>query len=252
MMTNSIKENIRVLGKRINQACGRAGRDPDDVKVLLAIKTVPPDRILQATDLGYTTVGENRIKEARRKFKQMGDRAADLEWHYIGHMQSNKVNKVVSISSMVQSVDRMKIVRKMDRRVKKVGKNMDVLIQVNTSGEDSKYGIDPEEAAEFVEEASEYKRLNIKGLMTIGLFSDDWPEVRKGFAQLRQLRDAIAAKNFTGVSMEHLSMGMTNDFELAIEEGATIVRIGRAVFGERDKPDSYYWPGIEGSSYKAE
>jgi pyridoxal phosphate enzyme (YggS family) len=166
-------------------------------------------------------------------------------------MQSNKVNKVVSIASMVQSVDRMKIVRKMNHRLEKVGKTMDVLIQVYTSGEDSKYGIDPMETAEFVEKVTEFERLNIKGLMTIGLFSDDWPEVRKGFARLRKLRDTIITRNIAGVSMEHLSMGMTNDFELAIEEGATMIRIGRAIFGERNKSDSYYWPGIEGSSYKA-
>lgn len=152
---------------------------------------------------------------------------------------------------MVQSVDRMKIVRKMNHRLEKVGKTMDVLIQVNTSGEDSKYGIDPMETAEFVEKVTEFERLNIKGLMTIGLFSDDWPEVRKGFARLRKLRDTIITRNIAGVSMEHLSMGMTNDFELAIEEGATMIRIGRAIFGERNKSDSYYWPGIEGSSYKA-
>jgi len=152
---------------------------------------------------------------------------------------------------MVQSVDRMKIVRKMNHRLEKVGKTMDVLIQVYTSGEDSKYGIDPMETAEFVEKVTEFERLNIKGLMTIGLFSDDWPEVRKGFARLRKLRDTIITRNIAGVSMEHLSMGMTNDFELAIEEGATMIRIGRAIFGERNKSDSYYWPGIEGSSYKA-
>lgn len=251
-MAKSIRENISVVEQRIHQACERAGRNPDDVKVVPAIKTVSPEDILEAADLGYTSVGENRIKEAKRKYQQMGDRAAELDWHYIGHMQSNKVNKVVTIASMVQSIDRMKIVKKMNRRLKKVDKTMDVLIQVNTSGEDSKYGIEPTEATEFVKKASEYKRLNIKGLMTIGLFSDNWPEVRKGFAELRKLRDDIAANNISDVSMKHLSMGMTNDFELAIEEGATIVRIGRAIFGERDKPDSYYWPGIDGESYKAD
>lgn len=152
---------------------------------------------------------------------------------------------------MVHSIDRMKIVRKMNHRLKKVGKTMDVLIQVNTSGEDSKYGIHPSDAINFVREATKFKRLNIKGLMTIGLFSDNWPKVREGFAQLRQLRDTISDQNIPDIQMQHLSMGMTNDFELAIEEGATMVRIGRAIFGERDTPDSYYWPGIDSATYSS-
>ncbi|MCW9705734.1 YggS family pyridoxal phosphate-dependent enzyme [Fodinibius salsisoli] len=248
-MKNSIKQNIQQVENRIIQACQRVGRDPQKIQIILAVKTVEAERILNAADLGYSVVGENRVQEARRKIKQMGEQSDKLEWHYIGHMQSNKVNKVIRFTSMVQSVDRMKIVRKMNRRLEKVGKTMDVLIQVNTSGEDSKYGIHPNDAIHFVREAAEFKRLNIKGLMTIGLFSDNWPKVRAGFARLRQLHDAIANQNIPDVQMQHLSMGMTNDFELAIEEGATIVRIGRAIFGERDTPDSYYWPGIDSPSY---
>ena len=251
-MEHAIEQNIHQVEERISRACRKAGRAPNEVQVILATKTVQPERILEAAKLGYTIVGENRIQEARRKIKQMGEHATELEWHYIGHMQSNKVNKVVPVVSMVQSIDRIKIVQKMTRRLKKVDKTMDILIQINTSGEDSKYGVRPAEATTFVEKVSEYERLNVKGLMTIGLFSNDWPKVRKGFAQLRQHRDAIAARNIADIQMEHLSMGMTNDFELAIEEGATIVRIGRAIFGERDTPDSYYWPGIKGDSYHQE
>ena len=248
-MKNSIRKHIRQVEERIAQACRRAGRDPGEISVVLATKTVEPEHILDAAKHGYRIVGENRIKEARRKIEQMGNRAHDLEWHYIGHMQSNKVNKVVPLVSMVQSVDRMKIVRKMNHRLEKLDKTMDVLIQVNTSGEDSKYGVAPADAIRFVEKTAEYEQLNIKGLMTIGLFSDDWPKVRAGFRQLRELRDQIAARQIDRVEMRHLSMGMTNDFELAIEEGATMIRVGRAIFGERDKPDSYYWPGIDSATY---
>lgn len=248
-MQQSIQNNIRQLEERIAQASLRSGRNPEEIQVILATKTVEPTYIWEAANEGYRIVGENRIKEAQRKMEQMGNRAAELEWHYIGHMQSNKVNKVVPAVSMVQSIDRMKIVRKMNRRLTKIGKTMDVLIQVNTSGEESKYGVHPAETVKFMEKVAKYERLNIKGLMTIGLFSDDWPKVRAGFRQLRELRDQIASRQIDRVDMEHLSMGMTNDFELAIEEGATMIRIGRGIFGERGKPDSYYWPGIDSATY---
>ncbi len=248
-MKSPIRDNIREINERIDQACRRVGRDPADIHIVLVTKTVPPEKIREAAGYGYPVVGENRVQEAEDKIRQMGEPATGLEWHFIGHLQSNKVNNVVRFASMIQSVDRMKIVEKLNQRLKKSDKTMDVLIQVNTSGEESKYGIDPATAWEFIGEASTYERINIKGLMTIGLFSDDWPRVRAGFRQLRELRDEIAARQIEGVQMQYLSMGMTNDFELAIEEGANMIRLGRAIFGERDTPDSYYWPGINASVY---
>ncbi|HLR31607.1 MAG TPA: YggS family pyridoxal phosphate-dependent enzyme [Fodinibius sp.] len=243
-MSNLIQRNIQHVRDRITQACQRVGRDPQNIKLLLVTKTVEPERIREAVRYGLTQLGENRVQEARRKVKQMKGDAPPLNWHFIGHLQSNKVNKVVRFASMVQSIDRMKIVRKMNRRLKKVDKRMDVLVQVNVSGEESKYGFHPDQTVDFIREASDYP-LNIRGLMTIGLFSKDWPKVRAGFRRLRELRDEVAAKDIEGVAMDYLSMGMTNDFEIAIEEGANMIRVGRAVFGERDHPDSYYWPGIE-------
>ncbi|NGP88700.1 YggS family pyridoxal phosphate-dependent enzyme [Fodinibius halophilus] len=251
-MPDSISQNLKRIRKRISQACKRAGRNPESVQIILATKTVNPARILKAKEYGYNIAGENRVQEAEEKIEKMGSRAEELTWHFIGHLQSNKVNKVVRFASMIQSIDRMKIVRKLNRRLTKVDKTMDTLIQVNTSGEDSKYGVAPNEAIDFVKKASEYDRLNIQGLMTIGLFSDNWPKVRAGFRQLRNLRNTIAAEQINNVSMQHLSMGMTNDFELAIEEGATMIRLGRAVFGERGTPDSYYWPGIDMPAFKSE
>ncbi len=242
-----MKYTIRQLQKRIDRACRSAGRDPDSVTVVLATKTVPSERILEASSFGYNIVAENRIQEAEEKIAALGDCWQELEWHFIGHLQSNKVNKVVRFASMVQSIDRMKIVRKMHRRLEKLDQSIDVLVQVNVSGESSKYGIDPSSAIPFIEKVANFDRLRIKGLMTIGLFSDDWPRVRAGFRLLKELRDEIDARSIPEVEMKHLSMGMTNDFEIAIEEGATMIRLGRAVFGERDTPDSYYWPGIETS-----
>lgn len=242
MMKDSIEHNIREVQKRIQRACRSAGRDTDSVTFVLATKTVPAKHILEASSFGYNIVAENRVQEAEEKLEARGDRWHELEWHFIGHLQSNKVNKVIRFASMVQSIDRMKIVRKMDRRLKKVDQSMDMLIQVNVSGERSKYGIDPSSVIPFIEKAASFDRLRIKGLMTIGLFSDDWPKVRSGYRLLRAIRDEIDARNIPGVEMKHLSMGMTNDFEIAIEEGATMIRPGRAIFGERENPDSYYWP----------
>lgn len=248
MMKDPIEHNIREVQNRIRRACRSAGRDTDSVTVVLATKTVPPERILEASSFGYNIIAENRVQEAEEKLEAFDDRWQDLDWHFIGHLQSNKVNKVLRFASMVQSVDRMKIVRKMDHRLKKIDQSLDVLIQVNVSGEPSKYGIDPSKTIPFIEKAASFDRLRIKGLMTIGLFSDDWPKVRSGYRLLREICDKIDERNIPGVEMKHLSMGMTNDFEIAIEEGATMIRPGRAIFGERSTPDSYYWPGIDNSS----
>jgi len=244
-MNRTISHNINKVTKRIDSACRRVGRNPNDISMVLATKTVDPDRILEAARLGYTKIGENRVQEAEQKIERMGIDSENLEWHFIGHLQSNKVNKVVAFASMIESIDRLKIVRKLNRRLIKMDKTMDVLIQVNTSGENSKYGIHPSEIISFVKKVASYDRVCIKGLMTIGLFSDDWPKIRAGFRMLRELRELVKGQNIPGVEMNHLSMGMTNDFEIAIEEGATMIRLGRAIFGRRDTPDCYYWPGID-------
>lgn len=244
-VTGTISENIASIRKRVKEACQRSGRDPDSIEILPVTKTVGLDRIKKALDSGFTIIAENRVKEARRKNNLLRTEEPDVDLHFVGHLQSNKVNKVIRFASMIQSIDRMKIVRKLNKRLKKGGKTMPVLIQVNVSREDSKYGLHPDEAVDFVKEAAQYKQLRIKGLMTIGLFSDDWPRVRKGFRLLRELRDQIREEKINGVAMDTLSMGMTNDFEMAIEEGATMIRIGRGIFGERKHPDSYYWPGIK-------
>ncbi|SMO86192.1 YggS family pyridoxal phosphate-dependent enzyme [Fodinibius sediminis] len=241
---DSLQKNINSIKNRIENACLKVDRNPNNIQLIPVTKTVETDRILQVVRMGYPAIAENRVQEARRKIKQMGQTAEQLEWHFVGHLQSNKVNKVVRFASMVQSIDRMKIAEKMNRRLNKVGKQMDVLIQVNVSGEESKYGLAPDNTLAFIEECAKLDHLNIKGLMTIGLFSDDWPKVRQGFRELRRLQGKITALQIDHVQMQYLSMGMTNDFEIAIEEGANMIRIGRGIFGERMHPDSYYWPGI--------
>lgn len=241
----SIKENLDVVHRRIQSACERVGRNPDEIQIMPVTKTVHPSRIKEVLKLGFTEIGENRIQEAERKVVELQDHDPQPTWHFIGHLQSNKVKNVVRFATMVQSIDRLKIARRLNKELKKKGETLDVLIQVNVSGEDSKYGINPGDATSFVKEVAQFERLNVKGLMTIGLFSNDWPKVRKGFKMLRELGDEINALKMENVSMEHLSMGMTNDFELAIEEGATMIRIGRVIFGERTTSDSFYWPGIK-------
>lgn len=244
----SVKENLENIIERVEKACKKAGRDPDSVTIIPVTKTVETERIKEALDCGFNAIAENKVQEAEEKVPLLEVHRSRPIWHFVGHLQSNKVNKVVRFASMIQSVDRMKIVKKLNKRLGKLEKKMPVLIQVNVSGEESKYGLHPADTLAFIEKAATYEHVEIKGLMTIGLFSDDWPRVRKGFRLLRELRDKVQAKNIAGVEMEILSMGMTNDFEIAIEEGATMVRVGRAIFGERAHPDSYYWPGIETES----
>ncbi len=246
---HSVEENLKVIRQRIKDACERVGRNPDEIEIIPVTKTVAPERMKEAIKLGFTSVGENRIQEAEEKIEQMKGNEFFPDWHFIGHLQSNKVKNVVQFASMIQSMDRVKIARRLNRELKKLDRTMDVLIQVNVSGEDSKYGIQPGKSASFIKEIANFERLNIKGLMTIGLFSDDWPKVRLGFRRLREIRDEIEALGIENVSMRYLSMGMTNDFELAIEEGANMVRIGRALFGERMTPDSLYWPGIKTTNH---
>ncbi len=188
---------------------------------------------------GEALLGENKAQEARGKFDLL--RSAGAEWHFIGHLQTNKVKDVLRFATMVQSVDRLELARKLDGRLQFEGRSLDVLVQVNTSCEESKFGIAPEKALAFVREVARYDTLRIKGLMTIGLLSAEGEKVRKYFRLLSNLRDQIAREGIPGVEMRELSMGMSGDLEIAVEEGATIVRVGTAIFGERRCPDSYYW-----------
>lgn len=236
-----IKENIATVRARMTAACKAAGRAPDEVRLLLATKTVDPANIRIAIEAGETLVAENRVQEVRPKFEALQD--LDYERHFIGNLQSNKINALLPYVSCIQSVDRLSLARKLQNRLEREGEQREVLLQVNTTGEDSKFGVSPEDALEFAGEVSRMDALRIRGLMTIGLFTDNIELARPSLRRLRELRDRIRDLNLDGVAIEELSMGMSGDLEVAIEEGSTIVRVGTDIFGSRPTTDAYYWPG---------
>jgi len=226
-----IRSNIARVRARMEAACERAGRDPGSVRLLLATKTVPPERIRVAIEAGETLVAENRVQEVRPKFEALAD--LEYERHFIGHLQSNKINALVPYVSCIQTVDRPSLAKKLQKRLEREGETRDVLIQVNTSGEETKAGVEPGELVSFVREVAAMDALHIKGLMTIGLNVPDPEDARDSLAALRLLAEEVRQLNLDGVEMRELSMGMTADLEVAIEEGSTIVRVGSAIFGSR-------------------
>jgi PLP dependent protein len=225
----SIVDNVHEVRDRIAAAAERALRDAADVKLVAVTKTVPVDRIIEAIRAGVACVGENRIQEAERKFPSL----PSVEKHLVGHLQTNKAKKALSLFDTIESLDSLRLARELSTLCQAAGTTVDVLVEVNTSGEETKWGLEPDEAVETVGGMAELPGIRILGLMTVGAFLPDPEDVRPCFRRLRTLRDEIEEAVIPGVSMEHLSMGMTNDFETAIEEGSTIVRLGRAIFGER-------------------
>ncbi|MBX3240261.1 MAG: YggS family pyridoxal phosphate-dependent enzyme [Chitinophagaceae bacterium] len=237
---NEITTRLREIKRRIAAACEKAGRNTGEVRLLLATKTVLPDQIKIAFTAGETLIGENKVQELRQKFDALKE--FPHEKHFIGHLQSNKIKDILKCNvSCIQSLDRLDIAEKLHQRLSTEQKEMNVLIQVNTSSEASKFGVSPGETVELVKRVAALDSLQIKGLMTIGLFSAETEKVRQCFRLLKNLQQEIIRHNIPGVEMKELSMGMSNDLETAIEEGATIVRVGTAIFGQRIYPDSYYW-----------
>ena len=236
---NTLKSNLDVIHNRIARACEKAGRSTQEVRLLLATKTVRPDKIKFAIQQGEHLIGENKVQELKEKCTAIAE--LNPEVHFIGHLQSNKIKEVLKWASCIESIDRLSIAEKLHQRLTFEQKEIDVFIQVNTSYEDSKFGVAPEATVELVKAISKFDNIHIKGLMTIGLLSSSSTEVRKCFKLLKQLQKEISMLNLPNVEMKELSMGMSNDLEIAIEEGATIIRIGTAIFGDRIYPDSYYW-----------
>lgn len=226
----TVAENIRIVRERINNAALRVGRDPSAVKLMGVTKTVDDERIIEAINSGIDIVGENYVQEAKRKIEKMG-RA--VPWHLIGHLQTNKAKYAVKLFDMVHSVDSVSLARELDRRAGMAGTRLDILIEVNVSGEESKSGVGPEGAADLASQIARFPCLSIKGLMTMAPWFDDPEKARPYFRKLREVSEKIAGAHFAGVEMRELSMGMSGDFEVAVEEGATIVRIGTRIFGER-------------------
>lgn len=227
----SIRENLSKIQDRITVAADRSGQDPHSVCLVAVSKTKPVDLILEAIDAGITDVGENRVQEANSKRDQIN---RSVRWHLVGHLQTNKVKQALQTFDLIHSVDSLRLLAEIDRRSAQLSRQTDVLIQVNTSAEPSKYGIEPDQTLNLIEAALDHTHVRIRGLMTIGVFLADLEAVRPSFVLLRELREKILARQFPGVEMEYLSMGMTNDFEVAIEEGANLVRIGTAIFGSRE------------------
>ncbi len=237
---NEIIKNLSRIKQRIENACLESQRNPNEVKLLLATKTISADKIKIALEAGETLIGENKVQELTQKFEPL--KAIPHQTHFIGHMQTNKIKEVIKYADCIQSLDRIDLAEKLQRRLEFEDKTMDVFLQVNTSYEESKFGMAPEKALDFAMKVNQLDRLNIKGLMTIGLFSAETEQVRKCFKLLKQLQQQILEKN---IPVHELSMGMSGDLETAIEEGSTIIRVGTAIFGIRPYPDSYYWNEIK-------
>jgi pyridoxal phosphate enzyme (YggS family) len=231
-----IAENIAEVRERIEAAARRSGRSPEQVALMAVSKTYPVDRIREAYAAGLRLFGENRVQEFAGKAGALAD-LAGTEWHMIGHLQTNKASKAAELFSALDSVDSVKLADKLDLAARTLGKELRVLIEINVGGEAAKTGLAPDsrELEEVLLAAPRLEALEFRGLMTVPPFTDDPEDVRPYFRKLRELRDAIAARKLPGASMDVLSMGMSHDFEVAIEEGSTCVRVGTAIFGERAK-----------------
>lgn len=234
-----VEDNIKRVKEKINNACHSVGRDPSEVKLLLATKTVLPENINRAIDYGETLIGESKAQELRDKYEFINTDKAEM--HFIGHLQTNKVNNVLRYVNYIHSVDRIRLGNALHKRLEREGREIDILVQVNTSYEESKFGVAPEETLNLIEQLTELDTLNIKGLMTIGKLSATPEQSRKYFRKLKEIQEVVKKQNYPGVEMDVLSMGMSRDYDVAVQEGATIVRVGTEIFGERIYPDSYYW-----------
>ena len=228
----NIRENIESIRKRIADAAKRAGRDADEIKLIAVTKTVDVDKVEEAIAADALDAGENKPQELARKYEVLGDK---IRWHQIGSLQTNKVKYIIDKVCMIHSLDREGLAEEIDKRASKIGRVIDCLVQVNISGEESKHGMSRGEVEPFVRLVAEkYPNIKIKGLMTMAPFDAERDEIRKVFRDLKELSDEINNMNIGNVEMNELSMGMTNDFEIAVEEGATMVRVGTAIFGKRN------------------
>ena len=244
------RRNLATVQERIAAACRRVGRDPASVRLLPVSKTKPQASLRLAYAAGCRWLGENKVQEAFGKWESMQD-LSDLQWSVIGHLQTNKAKLVARFASEFQALDSMRLAEALDRRLQAEGRSLDVFVQVNTSGEASKYGLAPQDTLGFVRELAAFSSLRVRGLMTLALFASEAERVRPCFVLLRELRDRLRQDAPGGITLDELSMGMSGDFEIAIEEGSTVVRVGQAIFGARAMPDSHYWPGETGMGQAA-
>lgn len=228
----SIEKNLSEIRDRIEHAAMLSGRRGKDIKLVAVTKTVGVERIREAVALGVTAIGENRVQEMVEKYEQLKD--LPVEWHFIGHLQTNKVKYIIDKVDLIHSLDRLSLAREINKRAAKINRKIDVLVQVNVSGEETKFGLFPDQVKEFIKGIMDMEHIRIKGLMTIAPYTEQPEEVRPIFRRLKQLSEEIRGMGLGGAYMEYLSMGMTGDYTVAIEEGANIVRIGTGIFGERE------------------
>jgi len=225
----TIRENVKLILSEL----------PDGVELVAAAKTRRPEEILEAVDAGVKIIGENYVQEAERAYQAIGNK---VRWHFIGHLQKNKVKKAVGLFDMIETVDSVEIAREIDKRCAQIGKIIPILIEINSGREDQKSGVFPEKAGELIEEVSTYQNIRIMGLMTMGPFEGNPEDSRPYFVETKKLFEKIRQLNLPSVEMRYLSMGMTNSYKIAIEEGTNMVRIGTKLFGERDYTSSQATP----------
>ena len=226
-----VAENYRMVDKKVQEACARAGRDRNEVTLIAVSKTKPVAMIQEAMAAGANVFGENKVQEIADKYDQM---PSDVKWHMIGHLQRNKVKYIIDKVAMIHSVDSLRLAETIEKEAAKKDICMPILIEVNVAEEESKFGLKVEEVLPLIEEISSYSHIQVKGLMTIAPFVANPEENRDVFRKLKKLSVDIAAKNINNINMSVLSMGMTNDYQVAVEEGSTMVRVGTGIFGERD------------------
>ena len=231
----SVAENIARIRERVVRAAGRAGVSADSVTLMAVSKTVEPERIRQAYEAGLRAFGENRVQEFAEKAPALAG-LADTRWHLIGHLQSNKAKKAVELFQAVDSVDTLRLAERLNQSAGQMNRTLPILIEIKVGNEESKSGIpaDSPDLEDLLKGAAALEHLQVSGLMTVPPFTEDPEGARPWFRRLRELRDAIAARGLPRIEMETLSMGMSHDFEVAIEEGSTCVRVGSAIFGARD------------------
>ena len=226
-----MKQKLKNIKKRIEKAAASCGRNSESICLIAVSKTVPENKVKDAIEAGVTHLGENYVQEARKKIENLS--GYPVSWHFIGHLQSNKAKYAVKLFDLIHSVDTFKLARELNKQAAKINKIQKILIQVNTSKELSKSGVFEKDAYQLLEKISGLENISVKGLMTMPPFFDNPEKARPYFSALRNLRDLLDSKKPANVSLKELSMGMTGDFEAAIEEGATFVRIGTAIFGKR-------------------
>ena len=225
-----IKQNLALVKERIEKAAKRAGRNPAEIRLVSVTKTATIGQFREAISSGISDIGENRVKDALLKYDSLGELAKGMKWHMIGHLQTNKTAKCLKIFDVIHSLDSIGLAHEIDKQAGIIGRQVDCFIEINISGEASKYGISPDDAYSFVKQISHFSNINIAGLMTMAPISECPEAVRPYFKRLRCLRDSLRHGRIENPGIKELSMGMTQDFEVAIEEGATFVRIGSAIF----------------------